>query len=127
MTAFDHERVSQAVGAALAGPGGVGVVLRVFCGVPGVILAPARRGIFRSRPQHVLIGDWRYEVTDDGRLRAAHVVNGIVLADEVLAAGTVGSHLARALGQLVAGYGPTIVPNIDAALEVLETSAGPRA
>ncbi|WP_055402160.1 MULTISPECIES: DUF5073 family protein [unclassified Mycobacterium] len=124
MTTLDHQRVGQVIGAALAGPGGVGLVLRVFCGVPGVILVPARRGFFRSQPERVQIGDWRYEVTADGRLSAAHVVNGIVLAEEVLAAGAVGPHIARALGQLVNSYGPTIMPNVDAALEVLE--AGPR-
>ncbi|OBG35959.1 DUF5073 family protein [Mycobacterium sp. E3198] len=122
MTAFDHERVSHAIGAALAGPGGVALVVKVFCAVPGVVLVPARRGFFRSEPERIQIGDWRYELTADGRLRAAHVVSGIVLAEEVLAAGAVGPHVARALGQLVSSYGPTIVPNIDAALEVLESA-----
>ena len=122
MTAFDHERVSHAIGSALAGPGGVALVVKVFCGVPGVVLVPARRGFFRSQPERIQIGDWRYELTADGRLSAAHVVNGIVLAEEVLAASAVGPHVARALGQLVRSYGPTIVPNIDAALEVLESS-----
>jgi hypothetical protein len=126
MTSFDHERVNHAIGAALAGPGGVGLVVRVFCGVPGVTLTPARRGFFRSQPERIQIGDWRYELTADGRLSAAHVVNGIVLAEDVLAAGAVGPHIARALGQVVSRYGPTIIPNIDAALEVLETGAGPR-
>jgi Domain of unknown function (DUF5073) len=126
MTSFDHQRVIRAIGAALAGPGGVGLVVRVFCGVPGVILTPARRGFFRSQPERIQIGDWRYELTADGRLSAAHVVNGIVLAEDVLAAGAVGPHIARALAQLVSSYGPTIIPNIDAALEVLETGAGPR-
>jgi hypothetical protein len=126
MTAFDNDRVSRAIGAALAGPGGVGLVVRVFCGVPGVILTPARRGFFRSQPERIQLGDWRYELTADGRLSAAHVVNGIVLAEDVLAAGAVGPHIARALGQLVNSYGPTIIPNIDAALEVLEAGAGPR-
>ncbi len=125
MTGFDHQRVGQAIGAALAGPGGVALVLRVFCSVPGVILIPARRGFFRSQPERIQIGDWRYEVTADGRLSAAHLVNDIVLAEEVLAAATVGPHIARALGQLVHSYGPTIIPNIDAALEVLETGNGP--
>ena len=37
MTGFDHERVSRAIGAALAGPGGVGLVVKVFCGLPGVL------------------------------------------------------------------------------------------
>ncbi|MEE6138389.1 DUF5073 family protein [Mycobacterium sp. 050128] len=124
MTSYDPERASRAIGAALAGPGGVGQVITVFCGVPGVILTPARRGLFRSAPQRVQIGDWRYELTADGRLSAGHIVNGIVLAEEVLAAGIVGPHIARALGQLVGHYGPTIIPNIDAAVEVLE--AAPR-
>ena len=124
MTGFDHERVSRGVGAALAGPGGVGLVLKVFCGVPGVVLIPARRSLFRSQPERIQIGDWRYEIIPDGRLSAAHLVNGIVLAEEILAAGVVGPHLARALGQVVSSYGPTIVPNIDAALEALETGAG---
>ena len=59
-------------------------------------------------------------------MSAGHIVNGIVLAEEVLAAGAVGPHIARALGQLVSHYGPSIIPNIDAALEALETGAGPR-
>jgi hypothetical protein len=124
MTSFDHERASRAIGAALAGPAGVGQVVRVFCAVPGVILTPARRGFFRSQPERVQIGDWRYELTGDGRLSAAHVVNGIVLAEEALAAGAVGPHIARALQQVVSSYGPTIIPNVDAAVEVLE--AAPR-
>ncbi|MGE2817764.1 DUF5073 family protein [Mycobacterium heidelbergense] len=125
MTGLDHDRVSHAIGTALAGPGGVGLVVRVFCGVPGVILTPARRGFFRSQPERIQIGDWRYEVTADGRLAAAHVVNGIVLAEDVLAAAAVGPHIARALGQVVSNYGPTIMPNIDAALEMLESGTGP--
>jgi Domain of unknown function (DUF5073) len=124
MTGFDHDRVSHAIGTALSGPGGVGMVVRVFCGIPGVVLTPARRGIFRSQPERIQIGDWRYELTPDGRLLAAHVVNGIALAEDVLAAGAVGPHIARALGQVVAHYGPSIMPNVDAALEVLEAGAG---
>jgi hypothetical protein len=124
MTGFDHDRVSHAIGTALSGPGGVGMVVRVFCGIPGVVLTPARRGLFRSQPERIQIGDWRYELTPDGRLLAAHVVNGIALAEDVLAAGAVGPHIARALGQVVAHYGPSIMPNVDAALEVLEAGAG---
>jgi hypothetical protein len=124
MTGFDHDRVSRAVGSAFAGPGGVALVVKVFCGVPGVTLVPARRGLFRSQPERIQIGDWRYEVTPDGRLSAAHVVNGIVLAEEVLAAGAVGPHIARALGQVVNNYGSTVMPNIDAALEMLESGLG---
>jgi hypothetical protein len=124
MTTFDQERVSRAVGAALSGPGGVGLVVKVFCAVPGVVLIPARRGFFRSEPERIQVGDWRYEVTPDGRLSAAHVVNGIVLAENVLAAGAVGPHIAHALGKVVSSYGPTVLPSIDAALEMLETAGG---
>jgi len=122
MTGFDHDRVSHAIGTALAGPGGPGMVIKVFCGLPGVVLIPARRGFFRSEPERIQIGTWRYEVTPDGRLSAAHLVNGIVLGEEILTAGAVGPHIARALGQVVSSYGPSIIPNIDAALEVLGTA-----
>jgi hypothetical protein len=122
MTGFDHDRVSHAIGTALAGPGGPGMVIKVFCGLPGVVLIPARRGFFRSEPERIQIGTWRYEVTPDGRLSAAHLVNGIVLGEEILTAAAVGPHIARALGQVVSSYGPSIIPNIDAALEVLGTA-----
>ena len=124
MGGFDAVRVSSAVGGALAGPGGVALVVRVFAGVPGVVLTPARRGVFRSQPERVQIGDWRYEVAGDGRLCAAHVVGGVVIGEEVLPAGGVGPHIARALGQIAARYGATVIPNIEAAVEALNTSAG---
>jgi Domain of unknown function (DUF5073) len=122
MSGFDPERASRAIGAALAGPGGVGLVVKVFCGLPGVLLTPPRRGLFRSQPERIQIGEWRYEVTSDGRLSASHLVNGIVIAEEVLPAGAVGPHVARSLGQVVNNFGPATVTGIDAAVELLETS-----
>ena len=124
MTGFDPDRVSRSISAALGGPGGIALVVNVFTGVAGVVRTPARRGMFSSQPERVQIGDWRYEVATDGRLSASQVVNGIVLAEEVLAAGSVGPHIARALGQVVGRYGATVVPSIDAAVEVLDTTAG---
>jgi hypothetical protein len=124
MTDFDAEQVRNTVDAALLGPGGIALVINVFARLPGVTHTPARSGIFRSRPARLQIGDWRYEVVDDGRLRAAHIVNGIVIADEVLLANAVGAHIARSLGQLAARYGAGIVPNIQAAVDALEASAG---
>ena len=124
MAGFDAERTSRVVSAALAGPGGVALVVKVFSGLPGVVHTPVRRGLFRSEPERFQIGDWRYEVTKDGRLRASHLVNGIVLAEDILAADAVGPHIARAQGQVVARYGAMVIPNIDAAVEVLGTSAG---
>ena len=58
-------------------------------------------------------------------LPSLHVAQSGPEVDAVKArghAGAVGPHIARALAQLVSGYGPTILPNIDAALEVLETA-----
>jgi hypothetical protein len=124
MTAFDTERVSRTVTHALAGPGGIALVINVFAGLPGVTQTAARRGVFRSQPARLQIGDWRYEVTPDNRLSAAHVVGGIVIAEEVLLAGAVGPHLARSLSQIVDRHGPVVIPNIDAALDALRASAG---
>ncbi|POX88745.1 DUF5073 domain-containing protein [Mycobacterium kansasii] len=126
MTHFDAEHVSRTIGAALAGPGGVALVVNVFANLPGVIHTAARRGLFRSNPERIQIGDWRYEVAHDGRLLAAHMVNGIVIAEDILAADAVGPHVSRALGQIVSRYGPTVIPNINAAVEILGTSTGYR-
>jgi hypothetical protein len=124
VTGFYPERVSRAVALAVARPGGVALVLSVFGGLPGVVRIPGRRGLFQSQPERIQIGDWRYEVAQDGRLCAAHVVNGIVIAEETLNADAVGPYIARSLGQVVARHGATIVPNIDAATEALKTSVG---
>ncbi|MGA9488623.1 MAG: DUF5073 family protein [Mycobacterium sp.] len=124
MTAFDAERVSRTVTGALAGPGGIALVINVFAGLPGVTHTAARRGMFRSQPARLQIGDWRYEVTSDNRLSAAHVVSGIVIAEEVLLADAVGPHLARSLGQIVARHGSAVIPNIDAAIDALSAGAG---
>jgi hypothetical protein len=124
MADFDAERVSRTVSEALAGPGGIALVVNVFAGVPGVTHVAARRGIFSSQPARLHIGDWRYEVTRDGRLLAAHVVGGVVIGEDVLLADAVGPHLARSLGQLVARHGTAVVPNIDAAVDALSAGTG---
>ena len=124
MAAFDAERVSRTVTGALTGPGGIGLVINVFAALPGVTHTAARRGVFKSQPERLHIGDWRYEVTPDRRLRAAHVVGGIVIGEDVLLADAVGPHLARSLGQLAARYGPAVIPNIDAAVDALSAGAG---
>jgi hypothetical protein len=124
MPDFDAERVSRTVSGALAGPGGIALVINVFAAVPGVTHTTARRGIFTSQPTRLQIADWRYEVTRDGRLLAAHVVGGIVIGEEVLLADAVGPHLARSLGQLVARHGSAVVPNIDAAVDALRAGTG---
>ena len=121
---LDHHRVSTTVSGALSGPGGVALVVKVFAGLPGVTYTPAQRGLFSKSPERIQIGDWRYELAPDGRLRAAHLVHGIVIAEESLDAAVVGPHLSRALGQVVNQYGETILPSIDAALDALSASTG---
>ncbi|WP_019927481.1 DUF5073 family protein [Nocardia sp. BMG111209] len=122
-TGFDPERAAAVIAGALHGPGGPGLVFTVFAAVPGAVRTPARRGLFRSAPERLQLGDWRYEVTADQRISAAHMVNGIVLAEEVLTASAVGPHVARALAGVVDGFGPPALPQIEAALEILETAA----
>jgi hypothetical protein len=124
MAGLDSDEVSRVVTASLSGPGGVALVVNVFARVPGVIHVPARRGLFRSEPERIQIGDWRYELAKDGRLHGAHVVNGVVIAEETLAAGVVGPHVTRALEQVVTRYGETAVPSIQAAVEALRVSCG---
>ena len=124
MATFDAEELHRVVAASLSGPGGVALVVRVFAGLPGVTQTPARRGLFRSEPERIQIGDWRYELASDGRLHSAHLVGGVVIAEEALAAGVVGPHLVRALEQIVVRYGPDTIPGIDAAVEALRTSCG---
>jgi Domain of unknown function (DUF5073) len=124
MAQFDAERVSGTVSHALAGPGGIGLVINVFAGLPGVTHTAAKRGIFSSQPARLQIADWRYEVTPDNRLMAAHIVGGVVIGEEVLLADAVGPHLARSLGQLAARHGAAVVPQIDAAVDALGAGAG---
>lgn len=119
MTDFDTGVAARAIAGALDGPGGLGLVLNVFAGVPGVTRTPAKRGMFRSEPERVQIGSWRYEVTRDGRISAAHVVGGIVLAEELLPAQGIAPHLARALAEIATSYGNSAAPHLQAALEVL--------
>jgi hypothetical protein len=126
MAGFDANEVSRVVAASLSGPGGIALVVNVFATLPGVVLSPARRGLFRSAPQRLQIGDWRYEVARDGRLAAAHVVSGVVIAEETLPAGAVGPHVARALEQIVVRFGEGTLPRIDAAVEALRLSCGDR-
>jgi hypothetical protein len=123
MSELDTERVSRVITETVNGPGGIALAVNVFVGIPGVVHAPAKRGMFRSEPERILIGDWRYEVARDGRLHAAHVVNGIVIAEETLAAGVVGSHVTRALAQIAARYGQAALPAIDAAVDALDAGS----
>ncbi|TSD99327.1 DUF5073 domain-containing protein [Skermania sp. ID1734] len=120
---FDQDHAAAVIGSAIQGAVGPAGVLGLFAVVPGAVRTPARRRWLGTEPERLQLADWRYEVTDDRRVRAAHVVHGIVLAEQVLAAGEVGPHLARALAAVSHQYGAEAAAQISAALEVLE--AGP--
>ncbi|WP_458691175.1 DUF5073 family protein [Nocardia tengchongensis] len=119
MTDFDIDAAARTISAALGGPGGLGLVFTVFSGVPGVTRTPPRKSLFHSEPERVRIGSWRYQVTRDERIRAEHIVGGIVLAEELLPAAMIAPHLARALAEIASSYGPPALPHLSAALEVL--------
>ncbi|MEU1206671.1 DUF5073 family protein [Nocardia sp. NPDC005825] len=120
MTAdFDSDAAARAIAAALDGPGGLSMVFTVFTNVPGVTRTPPRKSLFRSTPERVQIGSWRYELTRDQRIKADHIVGGIVLAEELLPASGIAPHLARALAEIASSYGPTALPHLSAALDVL--------
>ncbi|GAB0104613.1 DUF5073 family protein [Nocardia sp. JMUB6875] len=119
MSDFDIDTATRAINAALGGPGGPGLVFNVFAGVPGVTRTPPRKSLFRSEPERVQIGSWRYELTRDDRIKADHIVGGIVLAEEVLPAAGIAPHLARALAEVATSYGAPALPHLSAALEVL--------
>lgn len=119
MTDFDIDTATRAINAALDGPGGLGLVFNVFASVPGVTRTPPRKSMFRSEPERVQIGSWRYELTRDDRIKADHIVGGIVLAEEVLPAAGIAPHLARALAEIATSYGAPALPHLSAALEVL--------
>ena len=122
---FDAAAATAVLGRALRLVGGAELVVGSLASIPGAERTPARKGMFRSNPEQVLVGQWRYEVARDGRLSAGHVVAGIVLAELTLPADDAAPHVAAALGQHIADRGALIVPAVRSMLEGLAVAAGP--
>ena len=122
---YDPAAAAAVVTRALTVLGGRELVLGSLRTIPGVVHTPARSSMFRSSPERLQVGEWRYEAAGDGRLVAAHVVGGIVLAELALSPEAAGASVATALGQLLAGYGAQILPVIGSVLEGLAVAAGP--
>jgi hypothetical protein len=122
---FDPGAAAEVVTRALLVIGGVELVLGSLAHVPGVMLTPASKGMFRSSPERLQVGEWRYEAARDGRLVGAHVVGGIVLAELALSPEAAGDSVAAALGQLIGAYGASIIPAVRSMLEGLAVAAGP--
>jgi len=122
--AYDPVAAAAVITAALLLVGGADLVLGSLGTVPGVVRTPARKGVFRSTPQREQIGEWRYEMSGDGRLTAAHVVGGIVLAELTLSPQAAGTSVAQALAQHIRDLGAQIIPAVEAVLEGLGVAAG---
>jgi hypothetical protein len=121
---YDQAGAAQVIGRALGLTGGADLVLGSLSTLPGVQHWAARRSMFKSSPERVLVGEWRYEVAPDGRLLAAHVVGGIVLAELVFPPDAAGVHVATAIGQHLAAYGAQTLPAVESMLEGLAVAAG---
>ena len=121
---YDPAAAAGVVTRALGVAGGIDLVLGSLATVPGVVRTAARTGLFRSHPVRLQVGEWRYEPTADGRLAAAHVVGGIVIAETALSPEAAGRSVAAALGQLIDGFGAQILPAVRAVLEGLDVASG---
>jgi hypothetical protein len=120
---YDRAACAELIGRALALPGGADLVVGSLSGLPGAVAIGARPGRFRSRAGFVELGQWRYAVAASGRLAVAHVVAGIVLAEETLPAATAGDHVAGALGQHLAELGPRGLAEVLSVLEGLSAAS----
>lgn len=113
---FDELGAAAVLGHALTVSGGAAVVLAALAKLPGATHRSGGRGLFSSRPESVQVGTWRYQVDRDGRLRGAHVVGGIVIAERVLAPTPGGAHVAAAITEHLGQHGAHLLPDVQAVL-----------
>jgi hypothetical protein len=121
---YDAGAAAAVISRAVDSPGGPGMVVAVMASLPAAGHTPARKGRFRSSPEQVQLGSWRYQVGADGRLQASHVVGGIVLAEQALSPDTAGEHVAAAIAEHIAGHGSQVRPYVESMLTVLDVTAG---
>ncbi len=117
--AFDRAHCARVVTRALQLPGGSELVTGSLCGVPGAIVRRRRR----TSKVDVQLANWRYEAEPSGRLTVAHVVGGIVVAENVMPPPEAGAHVAMVLSRHLSEYGPRMLPDILALLEGLTVAA----
>lgn len=120
---YDPAAAAGVIAAALALPGGAGLLVGVLARLPGTGYTAGRRSWLRSSPERVEVGEWRFSAADDHRLRAEHVVNGIVLAEQVLPAGSAAERVAGAVEKHLADHGSGVLPDVVAALAGLAAAA----
>jgi hypothetical protein len=120
---YDPTAAAQTLTTALQVTGGADLVLGSVATLPGVQRTAARKSMFKSNPERVQVGEWRYEAAGGGRLLAAHVVAGVVIAETTLPPEAAGPHLAAAIGQHIDAYGGAVTPAVQAALAGLAAAS----
>ena len=124
MPGFDRAECAAVITRALQLPGGSELVTGSLSGIPGAVVGRRRSGLFGGSSVSVQFAQWRYEAESSGRLAIAHVVGGIVLAENVTPPAKAGAHVAMVLNQQLTEFGPRILPDILALLEGLAVAAG---
>ena len=122
---YDAGAAAEVLGRVLRLTGGAELLVGSLAALPGAVRTAPRKGMFRSNAEQVLVGQWRYEVGPDGRLRAGHLVGGIVLAELTLPVDEAGPQVAAAIGQHIHDQGSQLVPAVLAVLAGLAVAAGP--
>ena len=116
---YDAAECAAVITRALQLPGGPDLVVGSLSAIPYAVATPGRSGLFRSESARVQFAEWRFEAVPPNRLLQAHVVHGIVLAEETLSVTEAGWRVSRALRQHLLEYGAGILHDVLATLEGL--------
>ncbi len=114
---------ASTVASALATRGGDALVLDTLRRVPQVRVVEVKTG-WRSSVTTWGLGDRRFRTSGDGRLVVEHEVHGVVLSTAVVSPAEGGEAVADALAGHVAQFGPSLLPELEAALAGLAAAAG---
>jgi hypothetical protein len=121
--AYNRAEATAVICQVLTLPGGAELVTTSLAQIPGAVVTRARSGVFRSSSASTQLGLWRYTPGGAGRITVAHVVGGIVLSEDTLPPAAAAPHITAAIGQHIADFGSSIVPDVVALLEGLAVAA----
>lgn len=121
---FDRAHCAAVVTSALQLAGGSELVTGSLGALPGAIVNRRRSGLLGGASLKVQLDEWRYEPGPTGRLAVAHVVGGVVVAENVMRPPEAGAHVAMVLSRQLNEHGPRMLPDILALLEGLAVAAG---
>ena len=116
-------RLGEAAAAALAQPGGDGLVLDALAGLPHARTVRLRTGWFSTVPA-VHLGSHRFRRHGDGRLLVEHVVADVALTHAAATAAQAGETIAVAAATHAAAHGPGVIPEVEAVTSGLRAAAG---